>query len=353
MQLRQDPAPAVPDSLAEALSPQWLTAALGVEVRNVVPGPVVDRISTNARFTIECDEPLPAGLSTRLCVKGYFNEIGRAARFVGEPEAYFYRDLAPAVGVRTLQPVYADVDPETRHGVVVSVDVAAHGGRFLDGTSPFTADQAADSLGELAALHAATWCAPHWSTASWLAPRMGRVFQSWGLPRTMSIIASNLHGPNGSGLPRELRDADRLVDAYRAMIAGNEPGPWCVIHGDAHVGNLFVDASGRPGLLDWQLVQRGGWSIDVGYHLASALTVKDRRSAERDLLQHYLDRVRACGVEPPDSDSAWCSLRCGILHGLFLWSITTQVDPAIIEVLLHRLGTAAADHSALELGIPR
>ena len=48
----------VPNSLDEALSPTWLTAALqprfpGIEVRRVTPGPVVDRISTNARFAVE------------------------------------------------------------------------------------------------------------------------------------------------------------------------------------------------------------------------------------------------------------------------------------------------------------
>ena len=48
----------VPEALAEALSPAWLTEALGtrypgIEVVAVTPGPVVSRISTNARFRIE------------------------------------------------------------------------------------------------------------------------------------------------------------------------------------------------------------------------------------------------------------------------------------------------------------
>ena len=105
----------VPDTLEEALSPQWLSAALeprfpGIAVRGVTLGPIVDRVSTNARFTIECEGGVPEGLSPRLCVKGYFNEQGREARFVGEREAYFYRDLAAESGVRTLRSVYADFD---------------------------------------------------------------------------------------------------------------------------------------------------------------------------------------------------------------------------------------------------
>ena len=130
-------------------------------------------------------------------------------------------------------------------------------------------------------------------------------------------------------------------------VASAASPDWCVIHGDQHVGNLFVDAAGVPHLLDWQLVQRGSWSIDIGYHIASTLTVDDRRSAERDLLRHYLDSLRSFGVDAPTWDDAWAGLRWGILQGLFLWSITTKVEPAVIEILLHRLGTAAADFAAL------
>jgi hypothetical protein len=337
----------VPDTLAEALSPEWLTAALrlrypGVEVVDVTRGPVVDRISTNARFRIVTAGLVPEGLPSQLCVKGYFNDIGRAARFIGEPEAYFYRDLAAASGVRTLRPVYADVDPDTHHGVVITADVVADGAEFLDGRSPYTPDQAAQSLRELARLHAATWVDPRWAAAHWLSPRMGTVFDAWGMDRTTAIIAGNLHGPNGAGIPEIVRDEHRLIDTYRAMASMASPH-WCVIHGDPHVGNLFVDSSGTPCLLDWQLVQRGSWSVDVGYHIASTLTVEDRRHAEGDLLRHYLDCLSSFGAQPPGWDEAWAALRQGILHGLFLWSITTKVEPAVIEILLHRLGTAAAD----------
>src|ERR1700755_2860898 len=152
----------VPDTLEQALSPEWLTAALqqrfpGAIVNSVVCGPVVDRISTNARFTVSYDGGASGQPPTRLCVKGYFNETGRAAQFIGEPEACFYRDLADAIGVRTLRPLYAGVDPETRHGVIVTEDVVALGGVFLDGNSRFEPGQVAESLTELARLHAATW----------------------------------------------------------------------------------------------------------------------------------------------------------------------------------------------------
>ena len=48
---------------------------------------------------------------------------------------------------------------------------------------------------------------------------------------------------------------------------------------------------------------------------------------------------------------AWRAIAFGMLHGLFLWGITTKQPPAVISTLLHRLGTAAADHDALS--VPR
>ena len=137
-------APEVPASLDELLEPGWLTEALGirfpgVHVVAVTPGPVVERLSTNARFRIECDPAPPDGLVPTLCAKGYFSELGRPIAHVGEPEACFYRDLAGATGVHTLRSVYADVHPETRHGVVITEDVIEAGGTFLDALSPYTA----------------------------------------------------------------------------------------------------------------------------------------------------------------------------------------------------------------------
>ncbi len=348
----------VPDSLEQALSPQWLTAALqerfpGVEVCAVEPGPVVDRISTNARFVIECAAAPPRGTGAGVMRQGLLQRHRPCCMLCGRSGGRFYRDLAAPTGVRTLTSVYADIDPATRHGVIITEDVVAQGGTFLDGNSPYTPDQTAQTLDEFARLHAATWIDPGWATAEWLAPRLGGVLDVWGPSVTTDIVSANFDGPNGQRVPDEVRDAHRLVDAYRRLMAltaaDTATKPWCVIHGDAHVGNLFVDAAGDAALLDWQLVQRGMWYLDVGYHIASTLTVEDRRRAEKDLLRHYLDALASRGVTPPPWDEARRAIAFGMVHGFFLWGITTKMQPAIIATLLHRLGTAAADHDALSV----
>jgi hypothetical protein len=332
--------------LNDLLSPEWLTRALSarfpdVQITRVTPGPVVSRVSTNARFHIEGG--LPPGLSADLCGKGYFSDEGWSARQAGVFEVFFYRHLAAMSGVRTLRSVYADVDQESRHGVVITEDVVAQGATFLDATSDYTPDMTAGSLAELAKLHAATWGEPAVGTADWLASRL----ESYTRGRGLKEIRGNFESEIGAGVPDEVRDAERLVAAYRALAEETRTAePWSVIHGDAHVGNLYLDGEGRPSFLDWQLVQRGPWYIDVGYHIASTLTVEDRRRAEKDLLRHYLDRLRTEGVEAPSWDEAWLGIRRGIIHGFYLWGITLKVDPAVTSVLQHRLGTAAADYEA-------
>jgi thiamine kinase-like enzyme len=128
----------------------------------------------------------------------------------------------------------------------------------------------------------------------------------------------------------------------------DEAEPRSLLHGDAHVGNLFVDARGVPCLVDWQTVFHGPWYIDVGYHIGCTTSPEERRRSETDLLRHYLDRLRGEGVDVPSWDEAWRQVRLGMIYGMFLWGITLKVAPAITTVMLERLGTAVADHDGFE-----
>jgi hypothetical protein len=340
----------VPDTLAEVLDPAWLTAALGqrfpgITVASVQPGPIVSRVSTNARFRVEYAGRVPAEFPTCLCVKGYFtdcSETAAASRTAGIPEALFYRHLVGSTGVRTLECFYADVDQRTQHGVIITNDVAAQGATFLDALSPFGADQVAESLEQYAILHGRTWARAGFDEP-WLGPRLEATMRARGLP----VISGNFEGPIGARVPEPVRDARRLLEAVRRLAHLLEKAePRCLLHGDAHVGNLYLNGGDQPCLVDWQLVQRGPWYLDVGYHLGCTLSPEDRRRTESDLLAHYLDRLRAEGADPPSWDDARRDIRLGLLYGFFLWAITLKVDPLITTAMLERLGTAVADHEA-------
>jgi hypothetical protein len=339
----------VPEELEDVLTSEWLERALatrfpGVRIDDVIPGPVVDaRVSTNALFRIEGE--LPVGLPAALCVKGYFSEAGRAARAAGISEACFYRDLAHVTGVRTLNCVYAEVD-RGGHGVVITEDANETGVTFCDALDDCTVDRTADLLGQLAVLHAYGWENAALGRRDWLKPRLAHMLAVRGITE----IRANFDGPNGAGVPDQVRDAHMLVEAYGRLVAGTPGARWTVVHGDSHVGNTFIDGQGRAGLLDWQITQYAPWSLDVSYHIASALEPDVRADRERALLRHYLDHLAAAGVvDPPSFEVAWDDYRAGVVHGFFLWGITQFVRPEVITQLLRRLGAAADDHDSFAL----
>jgi len=330
----------LPATLEEATSLEWIESILGVGVLRVVVGEIDERVSTNTPVSVE----LADGSRRDLWIKGYFSEVGRQFRHAGIPEAMFYRELSGWVGIRTLRPVHVEVDLDSGANVVVTEDVANTGARFLNSLSPYSPVQAAESLAQLARLHSATWMSAT-GDADWLRPRL----VSYTIARGVKDIRSNFESDIGAGVPEEVRDSDRLHAAYKvlAMDAANAT-PWAVIHGDPHIGNLFLDADGRPTFVDWQLVQRGPWYLDVGYHLVSSLTIEDRRANEQELVRHYLTCLAAGGVEPPTEGEVWKGLRRSFLHGFYLWAITLKVDPRVTATLLERLGTAVSDHSAFK-----
>ena len=340
----------VPATLGELLTPEWLNGALstrfpGVNVTDVTPGPIVERVSTNARFKIAGD--IPDGLPPALCAKGYFSEAGRVSAAASVPEVSFYRDLAHPVGVRTLNSVWADIDPVTSHGVVITEDAVEAGATFCSALDFCSVERVADQLGEFAKLHAYAWEQPDFVTANeWAATRLSFILNVRGLKE----ISANFDGPNGDGVPDATRSSQGLVDAYRHLSSRVPGAGWTVAHGDAHVGNTFVDAEGRGCLVDWQVIQFAPWGLDVGYHIASALEPDVRAANERDLLQHYLDALGSAGVtNVPSWDVAWDEYRMGLVHGFFLWGITVYVRPEVIAQLLRRLGTAADELGSYEL----
>ena len=338
----------LPETLEAALDPSWLTRALsrrypGIEVTTVTTRTVDTRISTNARFTIECRGGVPPGLSPNLCIKGYFGEAGRPYAQMAEPEARFYESLAKPIGVRTLRSQYAGVD-ETGAGVFITEDIITEGGKFLDALSRYSVDQTAESLSEFARLHAFGWGLPDAVRAVWLAPRIHSYFRRRG----EGTIQSNFDGPVGVDVHPDARDAGRLARAMLALADRNEGPRWTLIHGDAHVGNLFLAGDGHPSLVDWQLVQRNFWGIDIGYHIGSALSTADREKSERDLVLHYLAELKARGVDAPSWDDAWTGYRIGTVYGYFMWGITIIVKPEIVRVLLQRLSAAVAAHDSFE-----
>jgi aminoglycoside phosphotransferase (APT) family kinase protein len=131
--------------------------------------------------------------------------------------------------------------------------------------------------------------------------------------------------------------------APRPIAAQVREQPNCLVHGDAHAGNVYRDAEGQLGIVDWQVLQKGEWAQDVAYHLAAVLAPEDRRVHERRLLDHYLGRLKSLGGPAIDADIAWTRYRAGMVYGYYLWAITRKVDPEITHEFVRRLGLAVSN----------
>jgi Phosphotransferase enzyme family len=212
--------------------------------------------------------------------------------------------------------------------------------------SPYTPQQVRGSLDQLAALHGGTWDLAE-GTWPWVTSKMAG-FTS-GAAISEERLTELMAGERGEPLAPELRKGSTIFAGIAALAAREKGLPKVFVHGDSHGGNVYETAGGGIGLIDWQVLQRGHWSIDVAYHMAAALDIEDRRTSEADLLDHYLDRLAAHGGKPPAREEAWRLYREAFPYGLLMWGMTQRVEPQIVNRFVARLGTAAMDHDSFGL----
>jgi thiamine kinase-like enzyme len=154
-----------------------------------------------------------------------------------------------------------------------------------------------------------------------------------------------LDGPRGAPLPAPIRDANRLHDGLRRLSARVRARPNCLVHGDAHAGNLYR-ADTKIAIVDWQVLQQGSWAQDVAYHIAAVLKPEDRRAHEQALLHSYLDQLAALGGPRLVFDEVWDDYRAAMIYGYYLWGVTRRVDPDVTNEFVRRLGLAVSELDA-------
>jgi hypothetical protein len=264
-------------------------------------------------------------------------------------EASFFGDLAPKFGAGVPRCWFSGVDPARSQGVILLDDLVATKCTFGDPTQPWSADRVAAALEVQARWHSQTGgiesAAPDWLTVGSAAPR--------GAAATfLSRDHWDQHFAQDGApvLPAALQDPNRIMRAFEQLWALDDAGPHCVVHGDAHIGNTYLDADDNPGFLDWQTVCLGPWAYDVAYFIGGSLSVEDRRAHERPLLMGYLDALAANGGPRVDQDSAWLDYVRHTLHG-FLWSATPAVMQPLERVvaMAERYAVAIADHDTLRM----
>ncbi len=311
--------------LAEELTPEWVTAALaarhpGVRVSGVE---VIERHElTNAHARLRLTYQEPAGAPDMMFCKLPPSDPARRqvinATGMGRREALFYSALAPTAAAR-VPTVYAAEVSDDGGFVLLLEDLETTGCLVSDGTWAVSPAAAAGAMADLADLHVrfedpATRAAQApWVTVSTPSNSYGGPMLRYGIEHhrdrlTDSFVAiSELY----------LSDHEKLQQLWHA-------GPHTIIHGDPHIGNLFVDepAGGRVGFLDWGIINVNTPMRDVSYFLTMGMQIDDRRAHERDLLRHYLDLRRSAGGSEISFDDAWRAHR---IHAAYNVPASCQV----------------------------
>lgn len=334
-----------PVELEMVISPVWLSHMLGTQVHGVDVVEVLATQATKVRLKLDV-EGGGADVPTAICIKGVLTDTGAlpAASIV---ETLFYREAAAMLPVRVPDCIYAALNADGSRGVIVMRDVIAAGGTFCTALDPFVPDQAVDGLDQLARLHVASPAGSPAFGFGWAHSFLDRISKQPIIPQ--DALQALLDGPRGERLDPTIRNAARLQRALESLAAEVRAGPLCLVHGDAHAGNVYRQADGALGLVDWQILQKGNWAMDVAYHLAAVLTPEDRRAHERELLADYCARAKALGGPDIGTDEAWRSYRVAMVYGYYLWAITRKVEPEIIDTFVYRLGTAVDDLQSFEL----
>jgi len=341
----------------EDITADWLSAALsvrqpGVKVAVAEHENVILGTAAKVKLRLEYNAAgRAAGLPQRLWVKlGLEGEHRRMIASVYRDEMRFFRDVQPLLGVNAPTCYFAGHDAEVDQYIVILEDLTSRGARIWRAIDNLTFKQAAAFLDVQAAYHARYWDSPELEEGG----SLGWITCLGEDRTTMAYVAAHLvpetwamymAQPRGVVLPRVLQDRDWMRRAFDELMEINRRRPYCLLHGDPHIGNMYSEADGRPGFLDWQTIRRGPWAHDVTYFLVSALDVVDRRQWEKALLAHYLARLEAHGVTAPDFDDAWLAYRQQIIWGLFFWAVNPlEFQPEVVDTVYSaRFAMAAID----------
>ena len=309
---RTDP---LPRQLAE-VTPQWLTGLLanrypGIVVHDFETVEVKSSHTTKVRLRLDLnDVGRSAEIPENVCLK--CNWSGFRTQGICELEARFY-DLLFNAGLNLPVPnvFYADWDDDRwGNGIVVMEDLVRTPGSFGASQDDLGIDGVAEGLETLARIHAACWGDPRLESSTWLHPSMGTANDADQMNLYWNYIAFNLSDPAFvAAVPDWMYDSPgrlhHALDELAAFELGHR-GPSSLVHGDAHQGNSFLRADGQRIWIDWQMVRKGHPVRDVEYFMVSSLDVKDRQSADRDLVEHYRQALTTAGVDPvPSWDDLW------------------------------------------------
>lgn len=338
---------------------EWLTAALGVYFPGVtvLNSQIVDvnnGTCTKIRVRLEMDEKgKGAGIPETVILKGGFEPHSRAMSNMHRMEARAYRDVLPVLKLLSPLCYFADFEEESQQGIVIIEDLVARGVSFCHPQTPQTHEQVARRLTDLARFHARTWGGVELGPGGrwdWTHDVIASFYPHFGPFFEDGSWEKWVNSPRGAAASVRFHDKRWMADALRKLVRFTAPMPKCVLHGDTHLGNLYIDPDGSPGFFDPQ-PHRGPGMYEVAYHVGGALDIADRRRWEGALVRHYLDELAREGVQIPGFDDAMHQYSAFLALGycIFLLNDTEFQTEAINTAYTARFSAAMLENHTVEI----
>jgi hypothetical protein len=346
----------LPTSIA-GITPAWLDAALkawnpAVAVKDAEVLDVNHGTCTKIRIRLEVEEAgRAAGIPERVILKGGFEPHSRMMDYMHHQEVHAYADVAPHTPLRFPACYFAGFDAGAKQGIVIMEDLVARGVTFLHPQRPDRPEAVAERLTRIARHHALTWDKPDIRPGGrfdWATHIADETYFATVL--TPEIWPGYVDSARGAAASVCFHDLDWMKATMAKLNRFARTLPTMLIHGDTHLGNLYVDTDGEPGFFD-SLPHLAPAMYEVSYHITGALDVPDRRRHERALVAHYRDELIRCGVEAPPLEEFMHQFGCFLANGyaIFLVNASDFQPEAINTAYTARFSSAMLDHDTIGL----
>lgn len=335
----------------DAITPPWLSRAIASRAAGARASSVevVDAHSgttgrVRLRVTWQPGSAAPAALFGKLAPTDPVQRQMVSFTDMGRREARFHAALGRELPIRVPQAWWSGWAPDDPTSYFMLLEDLVDAGCTFPTSREGDAGRSDEGMVDtLAALHARFWESPRFADdLAWIEPPMRSAVGPALVREGVSKLGADMPPVFHAMAAIYLEHTDALADLL-------DTGPATLAHGDAHLGNTFLDGD-RVGLLDWACVCRAPGQRDVSYYLCNSVPTAARRESERDLVERWRTAIRRTGVEAPDPDVAWRSHRRLATSAWIAATATAAAGDRMQSLAVGRRALQRANQAIADLG---
>ncbi len=277
----------------EELGPEFFSEVLGAPVADITIEPLGQSFfgeAVRCRLTYkgDGDGDRPGSVTVKLPSPDPDVAAILWAEGAYKGEVRFYNELAEDAPLRVPRVWLAHYDFDDRVFIEVMEDLSPL--RHISDIDGCPVDDAVRVLDAMADFHAHFWNGR--GIPVWVEPEMANTGFTDNVIEGAGRAADRLVGVVRGSLVEWTRGYGEI---YPALVERLDRDPVTLTHGDIRVENVFFDAD-EIVVIDWETVRRRRAVVDVAYLIGMSVREEERAGRIGELLDHYLDRLAANGV---------------------------------------------------------